>query len=43
MLRAVLRNKAVVTIGIEAHSSRLISRYAPWLGRLIARVSMAGH
>ncbi|ANJ74456.1 SDR family oxidoreductase [Ralstonia insidiosa] len=43
MLRAVLRNKPVVTIGIEAHSSRFISRYAQWLSRLIARVSMAGH
>jgi NAD(P)-dependent dehydrogenase (short-subunit alcohol dehydrogenase family)/pimeloyl-ACP methyl ester carboxylesterase len=43
MLRAVLRNKPVVTIGIEAHASRFISRYAQWLGRLIARVSMAGH
>ncbi|ATG19995.1 short chain dehydrogenase [Ralstonia pickettii] len=43
MLRAVLRNQPVVTIGIEAHASRFISRYAPWLGRLIARVSMTGH
>lgn len=43
MLRAVLRNKPVVTIGIEAHASRFISRYAQWLSRLIARVSMAGH
>lgn len=43
MLRAVLRNKPVVTIGIEAHSSRFIWRYAQWLSRLIARVSMAGH
>jgi len=43
MLHAVLRNKPVVTIGIEAHSSRFISRYAQWLSRLIARVSMAGH
>lgn len=42
MLRAVLRNQPVVTIGIEAHASRLISRYAPWLGRLIARVSITG-
>lgn len=43
MFRAVQRNKPVVTIGIEAHSSRFISRYAQWLSRLIARVSMAGH
>ncbi|CAJ0812163.1 SDR family oxidoreductase [Ralstonia flaminis] len=43
MLRAVLRNKPVVTVGIEAHSSRFISRYAQWLSRLMARVSMAGH
>ncbi|WP_199032224.1 SDR family oxidoreductase, partial [Ralstonia sp. ASV6] len=41
MLRAVLRNKPVVTVGIEAHSSRFISRYAQWLSRLMARVSMA--
>ena len=43
MFGAVQHNKPVVTIGIEAHSSRFISRYAQWLSRLIARVSMAGH
>jgi NAD(P)-dependent dehydrogenase (short-subunit alcohol dehydrogenase family) len=43
MFSAVQHNKPVVTIGIEAHSSRFISRYAQWLSRLIARVSMAGH
>ena len=43
MFGAMQHNKPVVTIGIEAHSSRFISRYAQWLSRLIARVSMAGH
>ncbi|WP_055325135.1 SDR family oxidoreductase [Ralstonia solanacearum] len=43
MLRAVLRNQPIVSIGIEAHAMRLVSRYAPWLGRLMARVSMAPH
>lgn len=39
-LYAVLRNKPVVAIGIEAHSMRFISRHPPWLGRALARISM---
>lgn len=39
-LGAVLRNRPVVAIGIEAHSMRFISRYLPGLGRVIARISM---
>jgi NAD(P)-dependent dehydrogenase (short-subunit alcohol dehydrogenase family)/pimeloyl-ACP methyl ester carboxylesterase len=39
-LRAVLRNQPVVAVGIEAHSMRFISRHLPWLGRVIARISM---
>ncbi|MBK5153346.1 SDR family oxidoreductase [Burkholderia sp. R-69608] len=39
-LRAVLRNKPVVAVGIEAHSMRFISRYMPGLSRVIARIGM---
>ncbi|MFL9946554.1 SDR family oxidoreductase [Paraburkholderia agricolaris] len=39
-LSAVLRNRPVVAIGIEAHSMRFISRYLPGLGRVIARINM---
>ncbi|AOK31567.1 short-chain dehydrogenase [Burkholderia singularis] len=40
---AVLQNKPVVAIGAEAHAMRFVGRYMPWLGRMIARVSMASH
>ncbi|KVE32729.1 SDR family oxidoreductase [Burkholderia sp. TSV86] len=43
MTAAVLQNKPVVAIGAEAHAMRFVGRYAPWLGRMIARVSMASH
>jgi short-subunit dehydrogenase len=39
-LHAVLHNKPVVAIGIEAHSMRFISRHLPWLARALARISM---
>ncbi|MGA9918344.1 SDR family oxidoreductase [Paraburkholderia sp.] len=42
-LHAVLHNKPVVAIGIEAHSMRFISRHLPWLARALARISMVPH
>lgn len=40
MLRAVRRNQAVVTVGLEAHGARFTSRFMPWLSRRIARIKM---
>ncbi|KVO52885.1 SDR family oxidoreductase [Burkholderia stagnalis] len=43
MVDAVLRNRPVVAVGTEAHALRFVGRFMPWLGRIIARVSMASH
>lgn len=43
MVDGVLQNQPVVAIGAEAHAMRFVGRFAPWLGRLIARVSMTSH
>ncbi|WP_126284468.1 SDR family oxidoreductase [Burkholderia stagnalis] len=43
MVDAVLRNRPVVAVGTEAHALRFVGRFMPWLGRMIARVSMASH
>ncbi|RQR48528.1 short chain dehydrogenase [Burkholderia sp. Bp9126] len=43
MVDAVLRNRPVVAVGTEAHALRFVGRFMPWLGRVIARVSMASH
>ncbi|MFI9307770.1 SDR family oxidoreductase [Streptomyces triculaminicus] len=38
VLRAVLRDRAVVPVAPEAHALRIVSRFAPRLGRAIARI-----
>ncbi|KWA74492.1 short-chain dehydrogenase [Burkholderia ubonensis] len=43
MVDGVLRNRPVVAVGAEAHALRFVGRFMPWLGRMIARVSMASH
>ncbi|ONW89100.1 short chain dehydrogenase, partial [Burkholderia cenocepacia] len=43
MVDGVLRNRPVVAVGGEAHALRFVGRFMPWLGRMIARVSMASH
>ncbi|MDW9249814.1 S-adenosyl-L-homocysteine hydrolase, NAD binding domain protein [Burkholderia cepacia] len=43
MVDGVLRNRPVVAVGGEAHAMRFVGRFMPWLGRMIARVSMASH
>ncbi|WP_323120030.1 SDR family oxidoreductase [Burkholderia alba] len=43
MTDAVLRNRPLVSVGAEAHAMRFVGRFAPWLGRLIARINMASH
>ncbi len=43
MVDAVLRNRPVVAVGTEAHALRFVGRFMPWLGRMIARISMASH
>lgn len=43
MVDAVLRNRPIVAVGTEAHALRFVGRFMPWLGRIIARVSMASH
>ncbi|WP_455732707.1 SDR family NAD(P)-dependent oxidoreductase, partial [Burkholderia stabilis] len=43
MVVGVLRNRPVVAVGGEAHAMRFVGRFMPWLGRMIARVSMASH
>jgi hypothetical protein len=37
------RHRNVVAVGGEAHAMRFVGRFMPWLGRMIARVSMASH
>ncbi|NIG06654.1 SDR family oxidoreductase, partial [Burkholderia sp. Tr-849] len=43
MVDGVLRNRPVVAVGGEAHAMRFVGRFMPWLGQMIARVSMASH
>lgn len=40
MVRALHRNQAVVTVGLEAHGARFTQRFMPWLSRRIARIKM---
>lgn len=43
MVDGVLRNRPVVAVGTEAHALRFVGRFMPWLGRMLARISMASH